>query len=140
MADFTKAFSFANQRKRTQKGKRKKKKMSTRSTIVADATMGEGKKKKKVSWRSRSSSFGGYIREQKGRLYIIRSCIVMLLCWHDWLRSWVWSVLLKGDSYQWRCLDSRQVRLFGIDNKSWLSFDLFSLVCLLILHFAIFQM
>ncbi|XP_022983337.1 uncharacterized protein LOC111481952 [Cucurbita maxima] len=39
-------------------------------------------KNKKVLWRSRSS-FGSYIREQKGRLYIIRSCIVMLLCWHD---------------------------------------------------------
>ncbi|XP_022143416.1 uncharacterized protein LOC111013296 [Momordica charantia] len=43
---------------------------------------GEGKKKK-VSWRSSRSSLGGYIREQKGKLYIIRSCIVMLLCWHD---------------------------------------------------------
>ncbi|XP_011651363.1 uncharacterized protein LOC105434872 [Cucumis sativus] len=47
-------------------------------------SMGDGriKKDKKVSWRSRSS-LGGYIKEQKGRLYIIRSCIVMLLCWHD---------------------------------------------------------
>ncbi|XP_009799695.1 small polypeptide DEVIL 4-like [Nicotiana sylvestris] len=24
-----------------------------------------------------------YIKEQKGRLFIIRRCIVMLLCWHD---------------------------------------------------------
>uniref|UniRef100_A0A0A0L9S0 Uncharacterized protein n=1 Tax=Cucumis sativus TaxID=3659 RepID=A0A0A0L9S0_CUCSA len=39
-------------------------------------SMGDGriKKDKKVSWRSRSS-LGGYIKEQKGRLYIIRSCI-----------------------------------------------------------------
>ncbi|XP_057753289.1 small polypeptide DEVIL 3-like [Arachis stenosperma] len=35
--------------------------------------------KKKVSCRR----LGGYIREQKGRLYIIRRCVVMLLCWHD---------------------------------------------------------
>ncbi|KAE9595231.1 hypothetical protein Lalb_Chr17g0336511 [Lupinus albus] len=26
---------------------------------------------------------GGYLKEQKGRLYIIRRCVVMLLCWHD---------------------------------------------------------
>ncbi|KAH0984309.1 hypothetical protein GBA52_011486 [Prunus armeniaca] len=26
---------------------------------------------------------GGYLRQQKGRLYIIRRCVVMLLCWHD---------------------------------------------------------
>lgn len=26
----------------------------------------------------------GYLRQQKGRLYIIRRCVVMLLCWHDW--------------------------------------------------------
>ncbi|XP_038906924.1 uncharacterized protein LOC120092787 [Benincasa hispida] len=57
--------------------------MSRSTKVVTKTTMGEGKKKeKKVSWRSRSS-LGGYIREQKGRLYIIRSCIVMLLCWHD---------------------------------------------------------
>ncbi|XP_057440418.1 small polypeptide DEVIL 3 [Lotus japonicus] len=36
-------------------------------------------KKKKVS----SRRLGGYLREQKGRLYIIRRCVVMLLCWHD---------------------------------------------------------
>ncbi|XP_017974819.1 PREDICTED: uncharacterized protein LOC18602095 [Theobroma cacao] len=35
--------------------------------------------KKKISCRR----LGGYIREQKGRLYIIRRCVVMLLCWHD---------------------------------------------------------
>ncbi|XP_042447939.1 small polypeptide DEVIL 4-like [Zingiber officinale] len=23
------------------------------------------------------------LREQKARLYIIRRCVVMLLCWHD---------------------------------------------------------
>ncbi|XP_063945394.1 small polypeptide DEVIL 4-like [Daucus carota subsp. sativus] len=27
--------------------------------------------------------FGGYIKEQRGRLYIVRRCIVMLLCWED---------------------------------------------------------
>ncbi|XP_050229585.1 small polypeptide DEVIL 3-like [Mercurialis annua] len=35
--------------------------------------------KKKVSCRR----LGGYLREQKGRIYIIRRCVVMLLCWHD---------------------------------------------------------
>lgn len=28
-------------------------------------------------------SFGGYLKEQRGRLYIARRCIVMLLCWED---------------------------------------------------------
>ncbi|XP_057951895.1 small polypeptide DEVIL 6-like [Malania oleifera] len=27
--------------------------------------------------------FGGFLREQRGRLYIIRRCIVLLLCSHD---------------------------------------------------------
>ncbi|XP_021648678.1 small polypeptide DEVIL 3 [Hevea brasiliensis] len=35
--------------------------------------------KKKMSCRR----LGGYLREQKGRLYIIRRCIVILICWHD---------------------------------------------------------
>ncbi|CAN8238586.1 unnamed protein product [Cochlearia groenlandica] len=30
-----------------------------------------------------SKRLGGYLREQKGRLYIIRRCVVMLICWHD---------------------------------------------------------
>ncbi|KAG8659718.1 small polypeptide DEVIL 3 [Manihot esculenta] len=38
----------------------------------------EGSKKKMPCRR-----LGGYLREQKGRLYIIRRCIVMLVCWHD---------------------------------------------------------
>nr|XP_011467827.1 PREDICTED: uncharacterized protein LOC105352423 [Fragaria vesca subsp. vesca] len=37
------------------------------------------KKRSKVS----SRKLGGYLRQQKGRLYIIRRCVVMLLCWHD---------------------------------------------------------
>ncbi|XP_015584132.1 small polypeptide DEVIL 3-like [Ricinus communis] len=35
--------------------------------------------KKRISCRR----LGGYLRQQKGRLYIIRRCVVMLLCWHD---------------------------------------------------------
>ncbi|KAF3521284.1 hypothetical protein F2Q69_00050982, partial [Brassica cretica] len=30
-----------------------------------------------------SRGVGGVVREQKARLYIIRRCVVMLLCWHD---------------------------------------------------------
>lgn len=30
-----------------------------------------------------SRSVGEYFREQRGRMFIIRRCIVMLLCWHD---------------------------------------------------------
>ncbi|KAJ7954058.1 ROTUNDIFOLIA like [Quillaja saponaria] len=37
-----------------------------------------------VSKRKLSSrGVGGVLREQKARLYIIRRCVVMLLCWHD---------------------------------------------------------
>ncbi|NP_001349773.1 uncharacterized protein LOC100275079 [Zea mays] len=37
-------------------------------------TMSQGKQKGKV---------GRALKGQRGRLYIIRRCIVMLLCWHD---------------------------------------------------------
>ncbi|KAL7608739.1 small polypeptide DEVIL 4 [Lactuca sativa] len=30
-----------------------------------------------------SKGFGGVLKEQKARLYIIRRCVVMLLCYHD---------------------------------------------------------
>ncbi|CAN0870491.1 Small polypeptide DEVIL 3 [Linum grandiflorum] len=30
-----------------------------------------------------NKGLGGALREQKARLYIIRRCVVMLLCWHD---------------------------------------------------------
>nr|VDD19462.1 unnamed protein product [Brassica oleracea] len=33
--------------------------------------------------RSISRRLGKYMREQKGRIYIIRRCVVMLLCSHD---------------------------------------------------------
>ncbi|XP_058182840.1 small polypeptide DEVIL 4-like [Rhododendron vialii] len=38
-----------------------------------------GGSKKRIS----SKGLGGVLKEQKTRLYIIRRCVVMLLCWHD---------------------------------------------------------
>ncbi|XP_051145268.1 small polypeptide DEVIL 4-like [Andrographis paniculata] len=35
--------------------------------------------KKRIS----SRGLGGLLREQRARLYIIRRCVVMLLCYHD---------------------------------------------------------
>ncbi|PHT54856.1 hypothetical protein CQW23_03342 [Capsicum baccatum] len=35
--------------------------------------------KKKMS----SRKLGTFLKEQRGRLYIMRRCVVMLLCWHD---------------------------------------------------------
>ncbi|KAK4347830.1 hypothetical protein RND71_034169 [Anisodus tanguticus] len=35
--------------------------------------------KKKMS----SRGLGKFLKEQRGRLYIMRRCVVMLLCWHD---------------------------------------------------------
>ncbi|KAJ8751903.1 hypothetical protein K2173_026117 [Erythroxylum novogranatense] len=40
---------------------------------------GMGSSKKKDSCKR----LGKYLREQKGRLYIMRRCVIMLLCWHD---------------------------------------------------------
>ncbi|XP_022010703.1 uncharacterized protein LOC110910337 [Helianthus annuus] len=33
--------------------------------------------------RSQSKRVGKFLKEQRGRLYIIKTCVVMLLCWHD---------------------------------------------------------
>ncbi|KAF8033121.1 hypothetical protein BT93_D1883 [Corymbia citriodora subsp. variegata] len=38
-----------------------------------------GSSKRRLS----SRGLGGALREQKAKLYIIRRCVVMLLCWHD---------------------------------------------------------
>uniref|UniRef100_A0A6N2LMR3 Uncharacterized protein n=1 Tax=Salix viminalis TaxID=40686 RepID=A0A6N2LMR3_SALVM len=43
---------------------------------IDDAAMGESKKRN-ISCRG----LGGYLRQQKGRLYVIKRCVVMLLCW-----------------------------------------------------------
>ncbi|XP_023529448.1 uncharacterized protein LOC111792302 [Cucurbita pepo subsp. pepo] len=32
---------------------------------------------------SSGRGLGGAVREQRARLYIIRRCVIMLLCWHD---------------------------------------------------------
>ncbi|XP_042489151.1 small polypeptide DEVIL 4-like [Macadamia integrifolia] len=39
-----------------------------------------GNNKRRLSSRGLG---GGLLRKQRGRLYIIRRCVVMLLCWHD---------------------------------------------------------
>ncbi|XP_022858484.1 uncharacterized protein LOC111379358 [Olea europaea var. sylvestris] len=38
-----------------------------------------GNSKRRIS----SRGLGGLLREQRARLYIIRRCVVMLLCYHD---------------------------------------------------------
>ncbi|XP_073280002.1 small polypeptide DEVIL 4-like [Primulina huaijiensis] len=38
----------------------------------------EGSKK-----RLSTEKLGRFLKEQRGRLYIISRCVVMLLCWHD---------------------------------------------------------
>lgn len=44
------------------------------------ATMEQGKKEK----QQQRGKLQRVLREQKARLYIIRRCVVMLLCWSDW--------------------------------------------------------
>ncbi|KAE9595731.1 hypothetical protein Lalb_Chr17g0341881 [Lupinus albus] len=48
-------------------------KMSSSATI--------GGSKRRLS--SSNKGIGGVFREQRARLYIIRRCVIMLLCWHD---------------------------------------------------------
>ncbi|CAL0308001.1 unnamed protein product [Lupinus luteus] len=47
----------------------------------SSATIGDSKRR--LSSSSSNKGLGGVIREQRARLYIIRRCVVMLLCWHD---------------------------------------------------------
>ncbi|KAL3833426.1 hypothetical protein ACJIZ3_008162 [Penstemon smallii] len=30
-----------------------------------------------------SRKLGRFLKQQRGRLYIVRRCVVMLLCWHE---------------------------------------------------------
>ncbi|XP_019235442.1 PREDICTED: uncharacterized protein LOC109215788 isoform X2 [Nicotiana attenuata] len=39
--------------------------------------------KKKEGKRMSSRKLGKFLKEQKERRYIMRRCVVMLLCWHD---------------------------------------------------------
>lgn len=50
-----------------------------------DMKMSSSASKRRLSSSSSSSSrgLGGVLKEQRARLYIIRRCVVMLLCWHD---------------------------------------------------------
>ncbi|XP_057504777.1 small polypeptide DEVIL 4-like [Actinidia eriantha] len=42
----------------------------------------EGSKKRLTSSRS-SRGLGRFVEQQRARIYIMRRCVVMLLCWHD---------------------------------------------------------
>ncbi|KAG9135862.1 hypothetical protein Leryth_002574 [Lithospermum erythrorhizon] len=39
----------------------------------------DGNKKKLIS----RGKLGKYLKEQRGRMYIFRRCVVMLICWHE---------------------------------------------------------
>ncbi|KAE9605664.1 hypothetical protein Lalb_Chr10g0099751 [Lupinus albus] len=45
----------------------------------SSATIGGSKRRLSSS----NKGVGGVLSEQRARLYIIRRCVVMLLCWHD---------------------------------------------------------
>ncbi|XP_061994318.1 small polypeptide DEVIL 11-like [Rosa rugosa] len=47
-----------------------------------DMKMSSSASKRRLS-SSSSRGLGGVLKEQRARLYIIRRCVVMLLCWHD---------------------------------------------------------
>ncbi|KAE9619312.1 hypothetical protein Lalb_Chr02g0151761 [Lupinus albus] len=45
---------------------------------MGNATIGGSKR------RVSNKGVGGVLREQRAKLYIIRRCVIMLLCWHDY--------------------------------------------------------
>ncbi|KAL4384492.1 hypothetical protein GQ457_15G005370 [Hibiscus cannabinus] len=47
--------------------------------LIAQMKLSSGSSKRRLSNRG----LGGVLREQRAKLYIIRRCVVMLLCWHD---------------------------------------------------------
>ncbi|KAK3421726.1 hypothetical protein EUGRSUZ_G02348 [Eucalyptus grandis] len=51
--------------------------VSTKMKMMGSPSIGSSKR------RLSSRGPGGALREQKAKLYIIRRCVVMLLCWHD---------------------------------------------------------
>ncbi|KAE9612180.1 hypothetical protein Lalb_Chr06g0170221 [Lupinus albus] len=57
--------------------KHKIKKKITQEMKIGNANMVGSKK------RLSNRGMGGVLREQKAKLYIIRRCVMMLLCWHD---------------------------------------------------------
>ncbi|CAN4082808.1 unnamed protein product [Withania somnifera] len=44
-----------------------------------EANKVQDESKKRIS----TGKLGRFLKEQRGRLYIVRRCVVMLLCWHD---------------------------------------------------------
>ncbi|XP_047324334.1 small polypeptide DEVIL 6-like [Impatiens glandulifera] len=46
---------------------------------MSGSSSNNNKKRGRIS----SRGLGGALREQRARLYIIKRCVVMLLCWHD---------------------------------------------------------
>lgn len=44
---------------------------------------GENGAKLKSKKRISSGKLGRFLKEERGRLCIVRRCVVMLLCWHD---------------------------------------------------------
>lgn len=56
---------------------------SRRRRIMKMMMNTSGSSKRRSISSSPSRGFGGVLREQRAKLYIIRRCVVMLLCWHD---------------------------------------------------------
>ncbi|WOH10692.1 hypothetical protein DCAR_0730162 [Daucus carota subsp. sativus] len=38
---------------------------------------------KNTGGAAKTKGLGRFMKQQRGRIYIIRTCVVMLLCWHD---------------------------------------------------------
>ncbi|KAK4800703.1 hypothetical protein SAY86_021190 [Trapa natans] len=57
-----------------------KMKIAVAVAMMKNSTMEGERSEKKLPCKA---SLGGFLKGQKGKLYIIRRCILMLLCWQD---------------------------------------------------------
>ncbi|EFH68993.1 hypothetical protein ARALYDRAFT_888682 [Arabidopsis lyrata subsp. lyrata] len=53
--------------------------LQRKKKLIDISKMKMGGSKRRVS----SKGLGAVLKEQRAKLYIIRRCVVMLLCWHD---------------------------------------------------------
>ncbi|RAL38286.1 hypothetical protein DM860_002264 [Cuscuta australis] len=57
--------------------------MTTTTTTTINTSSSKNIKNNNRRRRSSSRGLGSVLREQRAKLYIIKRCVVMLLCWQD---------------------------------------------------------
>lgn len=85
------------------------------------STQSMGGSKRRVS----SKGLGAVLKEQRAKLYIIRRCVVMLLCWHDWsfsifLHIYSQSLCIGERDESW-CLELNRADRGWFDARLWMN-------------------